>query len=55
MKEQYEIWYKDIDSDTGNIIKDIYLATTYNRNIANNICRALEQYEYEPNREFYIK
>jgi len=55
MKEDiFEIWYKDIDPDTGNITKQMLLGISFTKNYAKSICQAMNEYDYEPNREYYI-
>jgi hypothetical protein len=55
MNEHYEIFYKDVDPDSGEIVANIPLALTYKESYAKQICKALEKIEYEPNRDFYYK
>jgi hypothetical protein len=54
-----EIRYKDINPDTGNVIRDDLICTCPNEILANWVYSALVRdmsLDYdEPNREFYIK
>lgn len=52
--KRYEIHFKDIDPDTGNITQTDMLAIAYHFSNANWIKFALENVSGEPNRVFYI-
>ena len=54
----YEIRFKDIDPDSGDISQDVLLATSENEMYARWISHSLEFDNAEngdPNREFYIR
>lgn len=60
IKEHYEIRFRDIDPDTGDISQDTPIAMTTDEDSAKWIVRALntDWFGYggpcDPNREFYI-
>lgn len=52
--QHWEIRFKDIDPDTGDISQDLPVAITTKEEYANTIMHALNRYSYEPNREYYV-
>ena len=53
IKEHWEIRFKDVDADTGEICQDKPIAISLSEKYANYICNALTKFDYEPNRDFY--
>lgn len=55
IKEHWEIRFKDIDPDTGDITQDKPIAMTTKIEYATGIMEALSKTMEDPNREFYIR
>lgn len=55
IREHWEVRYKDVDPDTGDISQDKPMALTLDIQHAANIALALNKVEEEPNREYYIR
>ena len=55
VKEHWEIRFKDVDPDTGDITQDIPIAMSLDLEHASGIIDALSKAMEDPNREFYIR
>ena len=54
IKEHWEIRYRDVDPDTGDMVTNEPIAITRSERYARWIIHALAETDLEPNREFYI-
>lgn len=53
-KLQYEIRFKDIDPDSGDISQDVHVCYASHEGTANYILELINKNNDEPNRDFYI-
>ena len=53
-KLQYEIRFKDIDPDSGDITQDLHVCYASHEDTANYILELINKNNDEPNRDFYI-
>jgi hypothetical protein len=53
--EHYEVYMRDIDPDSGAITTNHPIALVNREAYANIICKSLNKYNDEPNRDFYYK
>jgi hypothetical protein len=55
----YEIKFRDINADSGQIVTGYTLATCQNEDIANYLCGLIQEnyvdVEQNPNREFFVQ
>lgn len=51
----YEIYYKQIDPDTGTVVREERIATCDSMRHANWIKNVLNTHDDDPNREYYSK
>lgn len=54
IKEHWEIRFKDIDPDTGDVINDLPMSISLDEQSAGSIVSALNLVDEEPNRRYYM-